>query len=275
MNRATRIAVATTCALTVAGCAGMPETNADLEAAQAAVAAAKTDQRVLDHAPVVLQDAQRDLVQAEALAADGSSDVLISHYSYLATRGAQTASTIGETGAVKEEIAATSEERDRVQLEAREREVDEAQDEAAFARAQTEVMADRLAQLEAQQTERGLVLTLQDVMFDVGRAELMPGAFRTIQDLAMFMADYPDRRVRIEGFTDSTGSDEYNRQLSENRAFAVQNALVAAGVSPDRIGVQGYGEAYPVASNDTNEGRQLNRRVEILISDETGAIAAR
>ena len=88
-------------------------------------------------------------------------------------------------------------------------------------------------------------------------------------------ADYPDRRVRIEGFTDSTGSDSYNQQLSESRAFAVRNALEQAGIDSSRIEVRGYGETNPVATNDTSEGRQLNRRVEVLISDEQGAIASR
>jgi outer membrane protein OmpA-like peptidoglycan-associated protein len=81
--------------------------------------------------------------------------------------------------------------------------------------------------------------------------------------------------VRIEGFTDSTGSDDYNQQLSENRALAVKDALVQAGVESNRVVVQGYGEANPVASNDSTAGRQLNRRVEIVISDESGAIASR
>ena len=81
--------------------------------------------------------------------------------------------------------------------------------------------------------------------------------------------------MRIEGFTDSTGSDDYNQQLSENRALAVKDALVQAGVESNRVVVQGYGEANPVASNDSTAGRQLNRRVEIVISDESGAIASR
>jgi len=153
--------------------------------------------------------------------------------------------------------------------------VDQANQKAQMAQGQADEMAQRLAEMQAKQTERGIVLTLQDVLFDTGRAELKSGASSTIINLASFMKDYPDRRVRIEGFTDSTGSAEFNQQLSENRALAVKDALVLAGIEANRIDVQGFGESNPVASNDTNEGRQLNRRVEILISDESGAIASR
>jgi outer membrane protein OmpA-like peptidoglycan-associated protein len=277
MNGAIRIAAAAAAGvLGLAGCASTPDINADLAAAQAAVSEAKTDQRVVDHAPVQLQEAQRDLRKAEELASDrGGSDTIVSHYSYLATRGAQTATALGEKGAIEQQIAQTSKERESIRLQAREREVDQAKGQASMAKAEADEMAQRLAELQAEQTaDRGIVLTLQDVLFDVGRAELQPGAQRTIDDLARFMSDYPDRRVRIEGFTDSTGSDEFNRQLSESRSFAVRDALARAGVSADRIDVRGYGEMYPVASNDSNEGRQLNRRVEILISDENGQIAA-
>ena len=263
------------CALLVAGCASTPEHSDQLAAAQAAVEQAKTDQRVVDHASVQLVQAEKDLARAEDLYANRGAEVLVEHYAYLATREAQTASAVGETGALKKQITEAGVERDRVRLEAREREVDQAQSKVAVAENKAQLLQERLAELEAKQTERGMVITLQDVLFDVDRAELKPGAFRTIDNLAAFMRDYPGRRVRIEGFTDSTGSDTYNQQLSESRAYAVRNALEQAGIEASRIEVRGYGEGYPVATNDTNEGRQLNRRVEVLLSDEQGSIASR
>jgi outer membrane protein OmpA-like peptidoglycan-associated protein len=263
------------CALLIAGCAGTPEHSDELAAAQTAVDQAKTDQRVVDYAAAQLVQAEKDLAKAEDTYADHGSEVMVEHYAYLATREAQTASAIGETGALKKEIEQASAERDRVRLEARDREVDQAKSKAAVAENKADLLQERLAELEAKQTERGLVVTLQDVLFDVDRAELKPGAYRTVDNLAAFMRDYPDRRVRIEGFTDSTGSDSYNQQLSESRAFAVRNALEQAGIDSSRIEVRGYGETNPVASNDTSAGRQLNRRVEVLISDEQGSIASR
>jgi outer membrane protein OmpA-like peptidoglycan-associated protein len=274
--KASRGTIATlACALLVGGCAGTPEHSDQLAAAQAAVDQAKADQRVVDYAAVQLVQAQKDLAKAEDIYAEHGAELLVEHYAYLATREAQTASAIGETGALKKEIEQTKAERDRVRLQAREREVDQAQSKAAVAENKADLLEQRLAELEAKQTEHGLVITLQDVLFDVDRAELKPGAYRTVDNLAAFMRDYPDRRVRIEGFTDSTGSDSYNEQLSESRAFAVRNALEQAGIDSSRIEVRGYGETNPVASNDTAEGRQLNRRVEVLISDEQGSIASR
>jgi outer membrane protein OmpA-like peptidoglycan-associated protein len=119
--------------------------------------------------------------------------------------------------------------------------------------------------MKATQTNRGIVLTLGDVLFDTGRAELNPGAATKMDQLTEFLKEHPDRRVEIDGFTDSVGSDAYNEELSERRANAVKAALVSRGVDPTRINTQGYGKAYPVASNSESGGRQLNRRVEVVI----------
>ena len=122
--------------------------------------------------------------------------------------------------------------------------------------------------------ERGLVLTLGDVLFDTAQATLKAGADRTLDRLSSFMMEYPDRQVAIEGHTDSRGSDDYNRDLSKRRADAVRDALVDRGVQSQRIRSVGLGEAYPIAGNDTAGGMQQNRRVEIVISDESGNFPA-
>ncbi len=133
----------------------------------------------------------------------------------------------------------------------------------------------QLSELKAKQTERGLVLTLSDVLFDTGKSELRPGASRAIDQLSKFLNEYPERSAMIEGFTDSVGAENYNQGLSERRANAVRAALVTAGIDPGRINVRGFGEAFPVVSNSTPGGRQQNRRVEIVISDEKGKIPER
>jgi len=133
----------------------------------------------------------------------------------------------------------------------------------------------QLKELDAKKTDRGLVITLGDVLFSVNKAQLSSGGVRNVQKLAAFLNQYPQRKVLIEGHTDSTGSHSLNQTLSERRADAVRTALVDMGVSSDRIATRGYAEAYPVASNNTAAGRQLNRRVEIILSDDSGNIVPR
>ncbi|MDA8027825.1 MAG: OmpA family protein [Nitrospiraceae bacterium] len=127
-----------------------------------------------------------------------------------------------------------------------------------------------MANLKARETNRGLVLTLGSVLFGVNKASIKPGGIKNIDKLADFMKGDPHRNVMIEGYTDNTGSRDYNNTLSEKRAEAVRDALVDKGIDSQRIVTKGFGEDYPVASNKTTAGRQQNRRVEIVISDEKG-----
>lgn len=141
--------------------------------------------------------------------------------------------------------------------------------------AQQETQLQELKELNAKQTDRGMVITLGDVLFSVNKSDLSPGGMRNVQKLASFLNKYPERKVLIEGHTDSTGSDSLNQALSERRAEAVRAALVGTGISADRVTTRGYGKAYPVATNNTAAGRQLNRRVEIILSDQSGNIVPR
>lgn len=152
-------------------------------------------------------------------------------------------------------------EQARMQAEARAR-------EAERAKAEVDELLNQLSDLKAKQTERGIVLTMGDVLFAFDKATLSPEAFRNVDKLVDFLQKHPNRSVLIEGHTDSVGSDEYNLNLSEKRADAVKNALVSKGVGEERITPKGYGKKYPVASNNTSEGRQLNRRVEVVVLNE-------
>jgi outer membrane protein OmpA-like peptidoglycan-associated protein len=120
-----------------------------------------------------------------------------------------------------------------------------------------------------------MVITLGDVLFSTNKAQLSSGGTRNVQKLADFLKQFEQRKVMIEGYTDSTGSNDYNQMLSVRRADAVRTALIDMGISSDRISTRGYGEAFPVASNKTAAGRQQNRRVEIILSDDNGNIAPR
>jgi OmpA-OmpF porin, OOP family len=140
------------------------------------------------------------------------------------------------------------------------------QEQEALAR--TKQLEQQLADLKARQTDRGLELTLSDVLFEFDKANLTPGALLSLAPLVTFLRENPDRTISIEGHTDSLGSDAYNQQLSQHRADAVRDFLVQSGISADRITARGMGKSYPVASNATEAGRQQNRRVEMVISNQ-------
>jgi len=139
---------------------------------------------------------------------------------------------------------------------------------AAKAKAEADQLMKELADLKAQQTERGIVLTIGDVLFATGKADLSPDAYKSVARLAEFLKKYPNRNVLIEGHTDSVGKDDYNLALSQKRADSVKAQLVGDGIEASRITTVGYGKKYPVASNDTKAGKAQNRRVDVIILNE-------
>jgi outer membrane protein OmpA-like peptidoglycan-associated protein len=146
------------------------------------------------------------------------------------------------------------------------------QQQAAVANAQTSALQAQLADLQARNTDHGMVITLGDVLFETGKDRLREPGLVAVSKIADFLRRYPERTVEVEGFTDSIGSDAYNQELSEQRADAIRFALVDAGIAPARIIAHGYGEMHPIASNADSTGRQMNRRVEVVISDQYGRI---
>jgi len=270
--------------------------NPVLERARSAVETAERDPVVIESAAVELDRARRSLSATQAIFDENGNNEpeLLEHQAYLTERYAAIAVSQAQAARLGEEIESADAERSRVLLEARRAEAARAeagasraealaaargqqaraaQAQATGAEARAQELQSRLEALQAEQTERGIVLTLGDVLFDTDRAELKPGADSTIAELAAFLGEYEGRTVLIEGHTDSTGSEEYNRMLSERRANAVRDELLERGVAFDRIHTRGLGEDSPVASNDTAAGRQQNRRVEVVISDENGQFA--
>ena len=122
--------------------------------------------------------------------------------------------------------------------------------------------------LETRDTARGLIVNMSDVLFDTAKYSLKPGAREKLAKISGIVLAYPGLRLDVEGHTDSVGSEEYNQQLSENRAGSVRDFLIAQGISRDSVSARGFGEASPVATNDTAAGRQQNRRVELVVSGE-------
>src|SRR5919109_1906128 len=254
------------------GCtAGSPPVA--LEQARTAYAQAEQTPAVVAHAPVPLREANQALQRAERVWADEHDTEEVQHLAALATQRVEIAKAAAEKTVAEAQIQQATEERDQALLDARTRAAHQSQLEAAratqqaqAATAQVQQLQRELASLQAKQTERGLVLTLGDVLFETGKADLRPGALRNLYPLVTFLQKDPERRVLIEGHTDNVGSDAYNLDLSQRRADAVRDFLLQNGVNPAQMSTRGYGKASPVAPNNTAEGREENRRVELIIS---------
>lgn len=252
----------------IAGCASTPPNNTMVNEARASYAKIKDDPDVARSGDSHLRSARDELNRAESLLKDGEDTNRIEQAAYLANRHAQIASEQGERARLVDQVDSAEERRRKLML-------DRSSEEATRARDEAEMLRKRMEELQAERTDRGMVLTLGDVLFDLNKADLKSSGEQTIGRLAQFMREYEDRRVRVEGYTDSTGDDGYNQTLSERRAQAVSAALVTQGIERRRVETEGYGRQFPVASNDTSAGRQQNRRVEIVISDKDGKIETR
>ena len=262
--------------LGMVGCETAPETSGVLDEARSAVSAAEADPNVAKYAPTELDRARKLLINAEGAAKEkGAKDKNTAHYAYLATQMARISQQRAQEQVATARVKAGDTERQKILLAARENEVDEAKTQAHQAQAESQRLAALLENMQASQTSRGIVLTLDDVLFDTGKAQLKSGAERSIEQIASFLKENPDRRVQVEGFTDSQGADNYNLELSQSRADSVAMAIIHRGVDAQRVRALGYGEGYPVASNDSAGTRQLNRRVEIIVSNGSAEIPGR
>jgi outer membrane protein OmpA-like peptidoglycan-associated protein len=249
--------------LLLIGCSSVQQANPDLEQARSAYGAAQTDSAVATYAPLELKQAADALNVADRAWNERESDDKISQLAYIAKQKAAISQQVARQKSAEAIVADATRQRDQLRLEQRTIEAQAAQDRAARLEA-------RLNELAAKKTDRGMVVTLNDVFFAPNKSQLKPGGLRSVEKLALVLQENPQRTVLIEGYTDNKGSATHNQKLSERRADAVRSALVRRGISTDRIKTQGYGSENPVASNNTPGNRQLNRRVEIVFSDESG-----
>jgi outer membrane protein OmpA-like peptidoglycan-associated protein len=284
------IAVAVAASL-FAGCASVPKKPLGSEQVRAKLTALQGDPTLANQAPVAMKDAESAVREAEISQKDLP---LAAHRVYIADHKVDTARALAETRAAEIARKALTEEGEKARLNARTREADAAKNDALVARAesaeqkaaaatargdadaalvaanasqqQAAELQRQIELLQARPTDRGLVLTLGDTLFATGKSELKSGATVNLDRITNFMTEYPKRTAAIEGFTDSLGSDEMNQSLSERRADSVKRYLVGRGVGAERLTSAGRGENSPVADNGSAEGRQQNRRVEIVIS---------
>jgi outer membrane protein OmpA-like peptidoglycan-associated protein len=247
---------------------------------------AAEDQAVVQHAPGALREAKQVLSRAEQAWRADKNVVEVEHLSYLTEQRVAIARAKTDNQTSEADRRRLSQEREVVLREARIEETDQARREAEQARREAEqarreaeqartrqeetvkqmaMLREQLGTLKAKETSRGTVLTLGSVLFAPGKAHLKSEALQNLYALVTFMRDNPQRTAIVEGYTDNAGSDEFNLDLSQRRAEAVRDFLIKNGVGVERITARGYGEASPVASNDTEAGRQQNRRVEIVL----------
>jgi outer membrane protein OmpA-like peptidoglycan-associated protein len=171
---------------------------------------------------------------------------------------AQQALSAAEIAALRERTASVSQEADSLR-----RVAEQANERLNAALTQLRTLVTEITNLR--ETTRGLVISLSDILFDVDRATLRSGSEQNVRRIAAILNQYPEHQIAVEGHTDATGADAYNQRLSEDRAAAVRASLVAGGVDPGRITSRGYGKTQPVATNESAEGRQQNRRVEVIV----------
>lgn len=248
--------VVSLCALVLAGCATPPE-NPQLLQARAQFAALQHKPESNTLAAIETREAFIALNKADQASLKDRTAPDVEQLTYLAS---QKIAVAEQTIAMRQAEAGLKKidaERTQVQLDVRTQQLK------------------ALQAMKAQKTERGEVVTFGDVLFDTGKADLKHGSQRNFEQLAQYLTANPERQVRIEGFTDDVGSDDFNQRLSERRADAVAFALKRMGISADRLITKGYGKQFPIADNGSSHARQLNRRVEVIISYGSSVVGSR
>lgn len=286
----------------IAGCGSSRQemmAKGQLERARSVYSQARTDRDVQTYAPVPLTDAGKALGAAEQAWCANKKE----HLGYIAEKKSRIAVAVAEGKVAEREIDRLNQETAELMAEkcaqelrlsrkeaeqakswaaAEAEKAKEARREAEQARsvaraeaekaerikAEADQLMKELSDLQAKQTERGILIRMTDVLFETGKSNLSLEVMRSVDKLTEFLEKHPNRYVLIEGHTDSIGGDELNLALSQKRADAVKERLVAKEVAEKRITTRGYGKKYPLASNETPAGRQQNRRVEVIILNE-------
>lgn len=294
----------------LAACGSTPKSTSLLEQTRSDYVVAQSNPNVVNYAPLEMKQASDAMALANTQANKRGSDESIDKLAYLAKQKIALTQEVTKQKVAEADVKNSAKKRDQILLDQRTNEANAAQiradkskqealmaqNDAARAQQQTQIarvdaanamlvaqdiqmrnaqLEAQLADLAAKKTERGIIITLGDVLFGTDLSRLNTNGMATAQKLATILQNNPQRRVLVEGFADSTGTAEYNQTLSERRAGAVQSALLDMGIARERIAIRGYGETYPVAANDSAANRQLNRRVEIVLSDDTGKVIAR
>lgn len=249
----------------LAGCASQ-EVEDEIGQASAALERVQADSMVQRAAPKDLQRALETLQRAERFNDYWGGAADARHYAYLSQRYSDIAGQQGALLQYQEQVARLEMERDRLRRMLQDAQLMTSEQQGRW-------LEDQMMSLAASETDRGMVMTLGDLLFHAGSANLNSSANRTLLKLVHFLQLNPQRKVRIEGYSDSRGDPQANLALSQSRAQTVADLLMNLGIGVERIEVRGYGERFPLAENASARGRAQNRRVEILFSDGEGNFA--
>lgn len=249
--------------LLLIGCASTPKESTKFNALEQKIERLRAVPGQPQYAPIAVEEAQEALKKLREMDEKGEA---YQHQLYLTEKQIEIAEELVTTEEAQQVVNNAEVRRKDILLEAKTQEVEEAKSLAAGIAMRAQELEQQVEELKTEETDRGLVLTLGSVLFETNKSSLRSGAIRTVEKVANFLNEYPDRNILIEGFTDSEGSETYNKDLSLKRAQAVRDQLVSYGVENRRITTEGYGEEFPVANNSTAAGRQQNRRVEIVIA---------
>jgi outer membrane protein OmpA-like peptidoglycan-associated protein len=276
----------------LASCATVPAEPDGAAALRSRLTQLQADPQLSGRAPLAMAQANVAVTAAEQPQADRA---IVAHLELMADRKISIAEAAAHNQWSLDQRKVITEQRTAMQLQARtaeanaaHRDADVANQRSAAARSdandqrrQAEAARDagaeaqrnaadlqqQVVDLQARVTDHGLVLTLGDVLFTSGTANLNAGGTTHLGKLAEFLKQHEDRNAQIVGYTDSVGSNEYNQGLSERRADAVRTYLVDRGVAASRLSASGQGERSPIGDNGSDSGREQNRRVEVTIDN--------
>ena len=240
----------------LAACSTPP--NANLEQARTNYSGLQANPQASKVAALETKDASDWLDKADKAYMDKQDEHTVDQLAYLTNQRVEVAKQTIALRTAEANLKNAAAQRAQARLDARDQQIKQLQDS-----------------LNAKQTDRGTLVTFGDVLFATDRADLKSSGLVNINKLAQFLQENPDRKVIVEGYTDSTGTASHNQSLSERRAGSVRTALVKMGVDPARIVAQGYGKEYPVAENSSTSGRAMNRRVVVTISNDNQPVILR
>lgn len=246
-------------------CMSVPKKPEGAVAVQTKFMQLQADANLSNYAPTEMIAAEQAI---QAALTPREEKALGEHLVLIADRKVGIAEARAQQRLAEDQRKSLSDQREHAQLELHTKQLDLARLDAKNARQNSADMQKQITELNAKQTERGLVVTLGHLLFANGSSTLRRNADTSLNKLVTFMKQYPEQSALIEGHTDNVGSNEMNHILSQGRADAVKQWLMTNGVASNRLDASGKGELTPIASNDDETGRQQNRRVEIVIVNQ-------